>query len=685
MNELSEYNVRFLDFIAANLKIFVILNLVFSISGVCQPEGTVRAGQNWTHYVKIAGHGLALDNIDDIMKSATDTYVFGIEVDNSLTGYYESFLQPKEKLKAIKAMAEAAHAAGNKVFIYTEGLETITSNADRKEHTFFKDHPDWVQRKITGEPAIFGGGTAFWIEEGEEDVWISPYAVKWREIFMQRIRQIAATGIDGIFVDIPYWMTHFDGWEDSWASFDNYTLAAFKERTGLNAKTDLKLGDFNDPNFVKWIDFRIWTLTEFMKDVNQNGKSVNPDLMTIAEIFPGIESAAVRVGTDVYEMYQVVDVIAHEYSTGGFTSAEKSPLDWFAFLTGIYSFRAFAEGKATWMLTYSWDGTALVHPSDAMENLMMVQLVGGANCWDTRGHVMSGSNDYGTRTEIFNWIGQHENTFYLPRKPIDPIGVYFSHKTRNYFANEFIQSYRGIMFLLLQSHLEFQIVTPRTLMDFQGKILILPDIKCIGDKEVKLLESFSHAGNSIIITGETGMYDLNRKYNDKNPIHELFGITKPHQSKISTTGKIYIYEPECFGKKYYQTVLKEYNEFALKGKQDNTGFSNLVNDFRSIVLNKLKFQPSVKVEASPFISTQIASVKGNPHVFIANFKGIKAGENVNQMPEKNVKIHFRTDKSAKVYGLNFLGKKKIIKSTWKDGKTTCIVPEIKRGMVVWSE
>ena len=42
---------------------------------------------------------------------------------------------------------------------------------------------------------------------------------------MERIRQIAATGIDGIYVDIPYWMTHFTGWEDSWASFDDSTVA----------------------------------------------------------------------------------------------------------------------------------------------------------------------------------------------------------------------------------------------------------------------------------------------------------------------------------------------------------------------------------------------------------------------------------------------------------------------------
>jgi len=352
------------------LRLFILIIILSSFTLNANSQST-SGSQNWTHFVRIAGHGLNIDNIDRIIESVRETNVFGIETDNSLTGYYESFLQPEEKLEAMRVMAERAHAIGNKVFIYTEGLETITANADQKGHTFFKDHPDWVQRDIAGNPAVFGGGTAFWIDEGDEDVWISPYAMEWREIFMERIRQIAATGMDGVFVDIPYWMTHFDGWEDSWASFDNYTLAAFKALTGLNARTDIQLGDFSDPNFFKWVDFRIRTLTDFMKEVAENGRSVNPEFITIAEIYPGIEEAAVRVGADVYEMYQVVDVVAHEYSAGGYKSADRSPVDWFAFMTGMYSFRAFAEGKASWMLTYSWENHENIKAADAMENLMM--------------------------------------------------------------------------------------------------------------------------------------------------------------------------------------------------------------------------------------------------------------------------------------------------------------------------
>ena len=239
-----------------------------------------------------------------------------------------------------------------------------------------KDHPDWLQRKITGEPALFGGGTAFWIREGDEDVWITPFAKDWRKIYMERVRQIAGTGIDGVYVDIPYWMTHFNGWEDTWASFDDYTVAAFKAKTGLNAKTDLKLGDFRDANFRKWIDFRIDALTDFMREIDANVKAVNPKCKTIAEIYPGIEESAVRVGSDVYELYRVVDTIAHEYSTGG-PAAARTPLAWFQDMVGMYSFRAFAGSKPSWMLSYSWEKEKQIAPAEAMKNLAMAQLMAG--------------------------------------------------------------------------------------------------------------------------------------------------------------------------------------------------------------------------------------------------------------------------------------------------------------------
>ena len=405
---------------------------------------TILSQQNWTHYIRTAGHGLNKENVESIIKDAIETHLFGIEVDNDIPGRYESFLVPDEKLEALQLLSEKVHKINNYAFVYIAGLECITANADKTEHSFFKDHPDWVQRDINDIPTVFGGGTAFWITEGDEDIWISPYAPEWRKIYMERIRQIAKTGIDGIYVDIPYWMTHFDGWEDSWASFDVYTVEAFKQKTGLDAKKDLKLGDFSDANFRKWIDFRIETLTNFMADIAKNARSVNPDCKTIAEIYPGIDESAVRVGADVYDMYDVVDVIAHEFSGGGGDAASKNPDNWFNRMIGMYAFKAFAQGKASWMLSYSWSERKKLNPWNAIKNLALSNLMAGTNNWDARGHVMSGSNHIETREVVYKWIAENENTFYKPRNPIAPVGIYFSPKTRNYLADEFFIAYNGV-------------------------------------------------------------------------------------------------------------------------------------------------------------------------------------------------------------------------------------------------
>jgi hypothetical protein len=650
-----------------------------------QSNGSPLDPRHWTHFVRIGGYGLSLNRVDDIIKDATDSHVFGIETDNDIPGRYESFLEPAEKLRAIKAVAQKAHAVGNYAYVYIAGLECITANADQTRHTLFKDHPDWVQRKLTGEPAVFGGGTAFWIARGDEDVWISPYASEWRKVYMERVRQIAATGIDGIYVDIPYWMTHFEGWENSWASFDDHTVAAFKKKTGLDARTEVKPGDYEDRGFIQWIDFRVETITDFMEEISQNAKAVNPKCMTIAEIYPGIEEGSPRVGADVYQLYPVVDVIAHEYEygSGDHMAASRTPLDWFGYMTGMYSFRSFAAGRASWMLNYSWDGNKNVDRREAMKNLAMAELMAGANVWDTRGHVMSGSNDKETRKLIFNWIAGHEKTFYSPRNPVRPIGIYFSPKTRDYFPKEFIESFRGMMFLLLQSHLEFQIVTPRDLQSFRGEELILPDMRCLSEAELNWLQGFLRSGKALLVTGETGNYDEKRQPRTENPLHKLLGISDPARQQTSTSSTRFIYVPRCPGRAYYAELEKHFNDYAVRGDYKAASFETLRQQLSSEILRLSNSEPVVEIDASPFLSTQIAEVNGKIHVFMANFRGLESNEVAQQVPERNVRIVFLARQKSKLYVLPFLGEVQELDGAWSPGRMTFTIPEVTKGMVVW--
>ncbi len=617
---------------------------LFILAAVAVLQGAAPdSRQDWTHYVRIGAYGVKPGNAAQIVRNATESHVFGIEVDNDITGRYESLRDPAEKLEAIRAVSQEAHQANNRVFVYIAGTECITANAEHTPHSVAKEHPDWLQRKLTGEPAVFGGGEAFWIAQGDEDVWISPYAPAWRKLYMERVRQIAGTGVDGIYVDIPYWMTHFKGWEDSWASFDDYTVAAFKKRTGLDAKKDLKLGDFSDPNFQKWIDFRIQTITDFMHEIDVTAKSVNPEIKTIPEIYPGIEEEAVRVGADVYSLYPVVDAIAHEYEfgEGDHMASSRTPVDWFRYQVGMQSFRVFAGGKATWILNYSWDGDKNVDKREAMKNLAMSEIMAGANFWDAPGHSMAGSNDLPTRQEIFAWIARYEGTFFHPRTPMNPIGVYFSPGTRNLYAKEFLSSYEGILILLMQEHLEYQIVTPRTLAQFNGETLVLPDVRIYNDAERNALRAYVAHGGKLIITG----VDATQLSNPRGSLR--FSV--------------------CPGKAYMDSLERN--------------FAGTDPDRAQDFLLGLESSSDITVEASTSVATQIASVDGKPHIFFANFSGLVGGKNPVQTPETRARIVI-SDR-AKAFFLPFLGEVQELHGVVREGKTTFRLPQIDKGAVVW--
>jgi hypothetical protein len=621
------------------------LCLVLPLGFLVCTQGIFGQEQNWSHFVRIGAYGLRADNAEAIVRDATSSHVFGIEVDNDIPGRYESYLNPAEKLQAIRAVAEAAHKAKNYAFVYIAGTECITANAEKSPHSVMKDHPDWLQRKITGEPAVFTSGAAFWISPGDEDVWISPYAKEWRKIYMQRVRQIAETGVDGIYVDIPYWMTHFDGWENTWASFDDATVAAFREKTGLDAKKELKLGDFQDPNFRKWIDFRIETMTDFVKEIRDNARTVNPRIFVIPEIYPGIEQESTRVGADVYQMYGVMDAIAHEYEfgEGEHMASSRSQLDWFLYQAGMLTFRAFAAGKATWILNYSWDGDKNVVPREAMKNLAMSQIVDGANFWDAPGHSMAGSNDKAARTEIFQWIEKNEKILYSPRLPMHPVGVYFSPKSRDYDPGGFLPSYRGLLVMLLQSHLEFEVITPKTLAEFHGQVLVLPNVSVLTDDEKRALKRLTDNGGRLVITG-----------------HNATGLT--------AAGQILSFE-NCPAGLYLGKLEKNF----LGGSQDMPG------EF----LTLMKVKSDIRIEAPPTVAVNFGQVNGAPHLFLANFTGLVPGKIATPTAVTGSKVNVSVSMGNALAYLPFLGQTQILHGTKHGDTMEFDLPPIERGAVAW--
>jgi len=279
-------------------------------------------------------------------------------------------------------------------------------------------------------------------------------------------------------------------------------------------------------------------------------------------------------------------------------------------------------------------------------NLAMSQIMDGANFWDAPGHSMAGSNDLSTRKKIFSWIQAHEKTFYLPRSPIDPIGVYFSPDTRNFYADDFIASYRGILILLMQKHLEFQIVTPRTLADFRGKTLVLPDARVLGDSETNSLQALAAQGKTLVITGT-----------DATGISNLSNVIR---------------FPACPGRAYNATLEKD--------------FEHASPDSQQAFLDALQGGNTVKIKAGPQVATSIArTADGHIHCFFANFGGLRGGSNPVQTPLTGVEVSVTSRVEGKGFFLPFLGEVQVVRGSLRGDSITFTLPAITKGAVFWYE
>jgi hypothetical protein len=102
-------------------------------------------------------------------------------------------------------------------------------------------------------------------------------------------------------------------------------------------------------------------------------------------------------------------------------------------------------------------------------------------------------------------------------------------------------------------------------------------------------------------------------------------------------------------------------------------------------LDKLKPESSVHVLASPAVATSIAQVQGSPHVFFANFAGLRGGVNPVQTPQTGVRVEVAGLSKTRGFFLPFLGEVSNVEGVAGNRGVTFTLPPIEKGAVFWWE
>jgi hypothetical protein len=196
----------------------------------------------------------------------------------------------------------------------------------------------------------------------------------------------------------------------------------------------------------------------------------------------------------------------------------------------------------------------------------------------------------------------------------------------------------------MQKHLEFQIVTPRTLAEFHGPTLVLPDVKLLGDEERNSLKALARQGKQLVVTGRdaTGMGD-------------------------SASVVRFAADP---GKAYGAALEKDFDQASPDSQKE--------------FLASLHGGDAVRIRAGTHVATSISrSSKGNVQCFFANFSGLQGGVNPVQTPQSGVEIRTKVEPGSKGFFLPFLGEIQEVKGTVHHDEVTFTLPAIEKGAAFW--
>ena len=115
-------------------------------------------------------------------------------------------------------------------------------------------------------------------------------------------------------------------------------------------------------------------------------------------------------------------------------------------------------------------------------------------------------------------------------------------------------------------------------------------------------------------------------------------------------------------------------------------FSGTQPEATSPLLKAVSGEPdatSIRVKGSTRLVAHAASIDGVPYLFIANFEGLKGGEQLTPSVQNDVRIEVPSSFGTSMHLLPFLGEESILKGQQTGSRIAFVVPSIERGAVVW--
>ncbi len=379
------------------------------------------------------------------------------------------------------------------------GLPIVSYCVVQQNGIYLHEHPEWQMRGADGSEL---GRYCF----------NSGYLDAMKKIVAEQL----AYGIDGFHIDMLD-----QGFGKPYGCWCDSCRKVFQKRFGH----DMPKSPTWDRDWDDMLQFRYDTSQRFEKELTAYIKSINPEV-TVDYNYHGSPPFSFEVGQRPVQHASNADFVTGETGVWGFS----------ALGVGLNAefYRAATPGVPYQVAIQR--GVRMYHdqttrPLHDMRWETLTLLAHGAFVTMIDKTAFNGGLDPVAYERMGKVLAEaREKRMHFGHTPLLDIGLYFSSRTRDWFAREepgrYFQCFQGAHQACAMEHLQFGVVLDEN-VSLEGlkkfPVVCLPNAAILSDREVELFGSYVKHGGKLLVTGQTGQFDAMGEPLKDSSLTELIG------------------------------------------------------------------------------------------------------------------------------------------------------------------
>jgi len=359
-----------------------------------------------------------------------------------------------------------------------------------------RDHPEWRQK-----PVEMLRGERDDLPEGHACAWSEPYG----DLLIEQAREVLeGYPVKAFYVDAIAGHSHGDEYlsPSAWRRFHRDFGFEYPGKSALSHEDDVR--------YIRW---RLQCVHEYLERVRNAVKDVRPDV-AFTYNYCGFADLCDFVSCDIFTLkagnLKLEQLLRRNAALSRPHSGE-------ALLDGMSSRAQEAKGLDGYRAE-CWTARSL---GVATCGSFMMRLDGSV----PQPQLDLLAEAMGEQVRFEPWLSDPE--------PVRCIGILDSHDTRKFHppgsgpSDAHARENEGWMRTICASGYLWEFLDEQLLTDehLAGlRTLVLPNVSCISDAQAKVIRNFVQAGGSLIMTGETSLFDENGRRREQPALAGLAGI-----------------------------------------------------------------------------------------------------------------------------------------------------------------